>query len=264
MSAASSMGRRALERSAPASKSSAPRPSPRILPLGTSEVQRTVIGVGVPVAPSFLNLEDEETVAYDARDVPAVTLPALLARCAQKSAPASSETPPTAPVTPSEIRPREAAFHTVPNFPSDSSPEISVSAESNLHEVDGPRITNTLAATNEPIALVAKPVTATAKPVVAAAQPDEWIRLRIGPSTNPPPGIVAVSSERPRPTPRRSFFAKFLFTTIALAIALVASAELAAAGKLPRGLDPRPVLAKGVKVAQDKIPWDRMRHLAGH
>ena len=101
-------------------------------------------------------------------------------------------------MTPSEIRPREAAFHTVPNFPSDSSPEISVSAESNLHEIDGPRITNTLAATTEPVATAAKPV-------AAAAQPDEWIRLRIGPSTNPPPGIVAVSSERPRLT--RAFVA---------------------------------------------------------
>jgi hypothetical protein len=39
------------------------------------------MGIGVPVAPSFLQLDDEETVAYNARRTPAVSLPALRAEC---------------------------------------------------------------------------------------------------------------------------------------------------------------------------------------
>jgi len=50
------------------------RPSP-----GT--YQRTAIGLGVPAAPNFLDLDDEDTVAYDARRTPAVSLPALRAEC---------------------------------------------------------------------------------------------------------------------------------------------------------------------------------------
>jgi hypothetical protein len=39
------------------------------------------MGIGVPVAPSFLQLDEEETVAYNARRTPAVSLPALRAEC---------------------------------------------------------------------------------------------------------------------------------------------------------------------------------------
>src|SRR5205085_2380355 len=145
MSAAGSMGRRASRRRATANKTPVPPPSSRMLPLGTSEAHRTVMGLGVPVAPSFLDLEEEDTVAYDASDVPAVSLPELLARCARASVPISSESPVAVSETPSGIRPREASFHTVPEFPRDSSPEITVTAESNFHEIDGHKITNALA-----------------------------------------------------------------------------------------------------------------------
>jgi len=50
------------------------RPSP-----GT--YQRTAIGLGVSAVPNFLDLDDEDTVAYDARRTPAVSLPALRAEC---------------------------------------------------------------------------------------------------------------------------------------------------------------------------------------
>jgi len=205
-----------------------------------SEAQRTVMGIGVPVAPSFLDLEDEETVAYGSVEAPSASLPALLKQCAKQSAGALSS---AAPVTPSEIRPRGASFHTVPNFPRDSSPEITLS-ESNLHEVDGDQITDALVTAPPP------------------QENDGWIRLRIGASSYPPSAIGTVPSARPRPSRRRSFFAKLLFATIAVTIGLVITSELAAAGKIPPGLDPRPVLTKGAKLAQDQL--EHVRKLAGH
>src|SRR5262245_31187731 len=54
---------------------------PRSLPMSHEPRPRTVMGLGVPTAPSFLELDDEETVAYNARRTPAVSLPALRAEC---------------------------------------------------------------------------------------------------------------------------------------------------------------------------------------
>jgi hypothetical protein len=229
----------------------------RILPIELTQGQRTVMGIGVPVAPSFLDLEDEETIAYKS-DVPAVSLPALLKQCARKSAPADSEKAESAPTTPSsEIRPREASFHTVPNFPSDSSPEIILgAAESNLHEVDGERITDSL------VSPASGPAAVVHVPAAADPAPDEWIRLRVGAPSEPPLAIAIVPSRRP--SARRSFWTKLLFAMIAMTVALIATSELAAAGKIPRGLDPRPVLTKGARLALDKVPWERVRRLSGH
>src|SRR5215510_8241068 len=60
----------------------------RLLPglsSGTHRRRSKAIGLGVaggvPVAPSSLNLDDEATVAYNARRTPAVSLPALRAEC---------------------------------------------------------------------------------------------------------------------------------------------------------------------------------------
>jgi hypothetical protein len=237
MGAPESARRQAHEPSSPSSQPTPPRPSHR-LPLGTSEAQRTVIGMGVPVAPSFLDLDEEQTVAYDARATPAFALNHLLAECGRASDTQRRRLVLADPVTPSEIRPREASFHTVPNFPNESNPEI-VTSESNLHEIDGDQITDTLA------------------PHEAVA---EVVHLRIGLSSHPPPGVVAPAIPRPAPSRRRSLLAKFLFVVIGLTIALVAASELAAAGTIPR-IDPRPLFTKTVKLAKEKIPWERLPKL---
>src|SRR5690242_5470025 len=94
----------------------------------------------VPLAPSFLDLEQETTVAYDA----GVPLPELLAE-ARRSMVANDEMPEKSPVvatTSSEIRPRSHSFHTSPHFPEDSSPGVHPEVESNLHVMDAERITD--------------------------------------------------------------------------------------------------------------------------
>jgi hypothetical protein len=235
---------RAYARKVTPSKLEAPRPSARILPLDTTAAQRTVLGLGggVPVAPSFLALEDEETVAYDARDVPAVSLPALLAQCGRASSTVPSDNSSPGSVTTSEVRARSGSFHTVPEFPNDSSPAITVSAESNLHEIADNRIIDTLS------------------PREGSA---EWIQLRLARSSHPPSGVAVVPSARPSPSRRRSLFPTFVFAMVTMIVALLVASELSAAGKLPPGLDPRPLLTKGMRLAQDKIPWERVRRIAG-
>src|SRR5260370_30334732 len=57
-----------------------PRLLRQLLP-GTHQRRPTAVGMGVPVARSFLDLDDEETVTYDGRRTPAVSLPALRAEC---------------------------------------------------------------------------------------------------------------------------------------------------------------------------------------
>src|SRR5262245_13684903 len=112
MSAAERAGRRAYGHgSSPSQKagssSALPVPKPS---LGDGISARTSIGLGVPVAPSFLDLEEEQTVAYSA---PGVTLSALLAECGDAPNPgASAAAPAEALETRSHIRPRDASFHT--------------------------------------------------------------------------------------------------------------------------------------------------------
>src|SRR5258705_10185078 len=93
----------------------------------------------VPLAPSFLDLEQEETVAYDS----AISLPALLAE-ARRSVVAGEEAPPSPPTvlatTTSEIRQRSESFHTSPHFPEESHPRRQTPVESNLHEIDADAI----------------------------------------------------------------------------------------------------------------------------
>src|SRR5262249_17620230 len=73
--------RRAYGHPPPPSRSSPPRPASKKLPLGAAD-QRTVLGLGVPVASSRLDPLDEETA-----QMPGPKLPALLARCALPSDP---------------------------------------------------------------------------------------------------------------------------------------------------------------------------------
>jgi hypothetical protein len=212
------------------SRSSPPRRSSPKLP--QSAEARTVLGLGVPVASSRLDPLDEETTQYVPEAMPGVSLSALLARCAHPSEPdgvtARMKVAEANVTSTSGIRPR-GSFHTVPHFPEESAPEIQMTAESNLHQVEADRITD---------ALVIDP------------QRDAY--LHVGASSRPP---ALVSPSPPRP--RRSFGAKVLFVTIAIAVALLAATELAAAGKVP-WLDPRPLLTKGLRLAKDKIPWDRL------
>jgi hypothetical protein len=197
--------------------------------------ERTVLGMGVPVASSHLDPNEEETRQYVPEEMPGVSLPALLARCAQPSEADALPRPPVSPVVSSSgIRPRDASFHTVPNFPEDSSPSIELKAESNLHQLDADRITDAL----------------------ARDASSNVVHLRIGVSSRPPE--VAPASSLPPPRPRR--LAKVLFTGVACGVALLMVTEVSIVTHKP-WLDPRVQVARGIKVAKEKIPWDRIPKL---
>jgi hypothetical protein len=228
MSAPERAGRRAYGPSSSPKVES--RPSAPKLSLGTSTSARTSIGLGVPVAPSFLDLEEEQTVAYSA---PGVTLSALLAECGDEPKPASPAAPVEAPTTPSHVRPR-GSFHTVPNFPKDSNPDLKAPVESNIHHFEADKITDTLSPRDRRA---------------------EAVHMRIG--VRPPASIRPRSF---RPTRPRSFLAKFLVLGITIGIALLIASELSAAANMS-WLDPRPALTKIVTFAKEKIPWQRLPKL---
>ncbi len=189
---------------------------------------RTSMGIAVPVVPSFLDLEQEETVAYDS----AVSLPALLAE-ARRSVVAKEETGEPAPVlatTTSEIRPRNESFHTSPHFPEESHPNLAP-IESNLHHVDTETITDSL---------------------VPSAPRLEVVHLRVGISSHPPESLPPALVQ-PRTRRRRSLSSKLLFGAIALAISFLVTTEISAIAHLP-WLDPRPLFTKSVRAAKAKLP----------
>lgn len=162
---------------------------------------RTPMGLGVPVAPSFLNLEEEDVALRPTNEA-------------------------------------RGSFHTVPVFPDgdDLASGEEPSVESNLHQIQANAITNSL----------------------APEEPRSEVRhLRIGVSSHPPERF---SSEpvRPQPSRRRSFFARFLFLAIVIAVCLLAATELSMAAHLP-WLDPRPHLARAVRFVVTKVPWGRIR-----
>ena len=231
MSAPERSGRRAYGRSSSPSEkggSSSPLTVPRPS-LGNSASARTAIGLGVPVAPSFLDLEEEQTVAYSA---PGVTLSALLAECGDAPKPVTAAAPAEALETRSHIRPRDASFHTSPNFPNDSNPEFAP-VESNLHHFDEDKITDTLSPRDRRA---------------------EVVHMRIGVSSYPP---AAVRPRSARPRRPGSFLANFLFLAIAIGVALLIASEVSMAANVS-WLDPRPILTKGITLAKEKIPWQRL------
>jgi hypothetical protein len=189
----------------------------------------------VPVAPSFLDLEHEETVAYDS----AVSLPALLEE-ARRSNVAEEEAPqrpsPVLATTTSEIRPRTESFHTSPHFPEDSHPHAP--AESNLHHVEAEGIQDSLVPSGPRI---------------------EIVELRVGFSSHPPEGRPPALVQ-PRARRRASLLARGLFAAIALGLALLVAIEVSSIAKVP-WLDPRPLFTKSFEAAKSKIPWDRLPHL---
>jgi hypothetical protein len=248
--------RRAYGQPSPTSRSSPPRPPSKKLPLGGE--QGTVLGLGVPVASSRLDPLDEETA-----QMPGLSLPALLARCALPSDPnghapsstvAKASADAAAPdeagtVATSGIRPRGASFHTVPHFPEESSPEVQVTAESNLHQLEDDRITDALA--SEPP--VSEPQVS--EPLFSEPQV-EVVQLRIG-LANREPQVDSLPPSLPRPSRRRSVFAKALFVTIALGVGVLAAKELSASDQA-RWRDPRALASQVGRFVKDKIPWDRL------
>jgi hypothetical protein len=72
--------------------------------------------------------------------------------------------------------------------------------------------------------------------------------------------LVSAPELRPAPSRRRSFFAKFLFVTILLAVSILAAIEISKAQNLP-WLDPRPLFFKLWKLAVSKIPWESLPKL---
>jgi hypothetical protein len=192
----------------------------------------------VPAAPSFLALDDEETKAYDTRARPGVSLSALLAECQGSVEPIREVS--VASTTIEKVPSRGASFHTVPHFPEDPNPVVST--ESNLHQIEDDRIEDALVS---------------GAPDVA---PETWIKAW---SSHPTDNVPSVQPPRPRSSRRRSMFTKFLFVMIAIAMGLLVASEFAAASGMPQ-LDPRPLLAKGVRLAKDKIPWDRIPRIPRH
>jgi hypothetical protein len=215
-------------------RSNAPgrRLSPRPLP-GTQ--QRTVLGVGVPVAPSFLELEDEETVAYNARSTRPGSVPGLRAKCVE-----------TAPSERTSDR-TDASLVSL----SDDDVEVLTAVEANA----APRSIPT--PPPPPRARVGVPV---APQLARASLPEpEHFRMKIGGSSYPPQSVPPELA-RPRPSQRRSFWAKFLFMMIVVVVLLLIATEVSIVRNLP-WLDPRPVLLKLWHLAAQKIPWQSLPKL---
>ncbi len=193
---------------------------------------RTAIGLGAPAESGFSDIENEETVVYG----PSGSLASLLAKCGGSANAASTPGPAVVATTTSEIRPRDASFHTAPHFPDDSHPELQLPVESNLHQIDDEAIQDSLAPTNPDVRVV---------------------HLRVGRGSSHPPNDISPSLVRFRPSRRRWLFAKVLFLTIAIGVALLVLSEVSAAAKVP-WLDARPLVGKGWRLAKEKIPWNRL------
>jgi hypothetical protein len=192
-------------------------PPPRPSPAGNNGI-RTPTGLGVPVAPSFLELDDdEETITYAGQ---------------------ASPPPPS--------RPRES-FHTAPVFPEDliDEPVAATPVESNLHQIEANKITNTLAP-SAPLGEVHH-------------LRGEVHHLRIGVSSFPPESLRP-EQVRPPPSAQRSFLARLLFFTIVVTVLLLIATEVSVVAHRP-WLDPRPHVAKAFRFVAQKIPWDRIPKL---
>lgn len=188
-----------------------PKPSP--LPAqGSHKRLPTTIGLGVPSVAGFVELDEEETVTYDA--TPAVALPVLLAKCEGAPQPSGLSTA-TSGVTASAAHARAESFQTVPIFPTDPDVELLPPGAVSEHH------------------------------------------LRIGVSSYPPSRALPLTDPRPRPSRRRSFFARLLFFVIVVSVLVLIAFELSRTGHMP-WLDPRPHLFKAWKFVAQKIPWERL------
>ncbi len=207
------------------------------------------MGLGVPVAPSFLDLddgEDEETVTYDPRG-------------------------PGRQSDSSLVSLSDADIEIVPTTKSDV-------VESNIHRFAANQITDDLAPpeSNARVSSYAKVpsrpipvpssnqrerVSASAfltKPQMAPSETrNRHLRVRV---SNEPPQSAPPVVVRPGPSPTRSFFAKLLFLAILTVVLMLVATEVSIARNVP-WLDPRPFLVKLWKLVAQTIPWDRLPKL---
>ncbi len=209
-------------------------------PLPAKDQRRTTpIGLGVPVAPSFLNLDNEETLTYDARRTPAVSFPALLAEGLDAPEWGGAEAAITAPE-------RRSARRSDPSLLSLSDADVEIVptpkfevVESNIHRIEAKQLTDHLS------------------PIAASEPPSFYLRVGVSsyPPQSVPPALV-----RPRPSPKRSFFAKFLFVTILAVVLILVATEISIVRNLP-WLDPRPFLSTLWKLVAQRIPWESLHKL---
>ncbi|HEX9295067.1 MAG TPA: hypothetical protein VF881_04515 [Polyangiaceae bacterium] len=212
----------------------------------TSKRRTTSIRPSVS-APNFADLDDEETVTYDARQTPAVSLPALRAECVDALG--------------------DDDFEFVPAAKS--------GVESNMHRIDANQITDDLAPPDSNVRpsrpsqvpsehLRGSPsnrgerVSASAFLTQSRSAPSESRngRLRVGMSSNPPQTVPAAR----RASVEHSLVAKFVFVTILAAVLTFVAMQISIARNLP-WLDPRPLLAELWKLIAQKIPWESLPKL---
>lgn len=213
--------------------------------------KRTVVGLGVPISPSALRLDDEETVAYDARQSPDGSLSTLLAECGRKSVDYETDDERTVAERRSHTAPRrapeptrESSFHSVPAFPDEFEPYVEA-VDSNLHRFDHGKIIDSLApaprgATDPP----------SMEPFDVRRRRTSKERRVLDLSDDRPDSLLP--AVRPRPTRRRTMLARVLFLAIVATVAFVATSAFSVATHRP-WLDPRPHVGKAVQVATEAV-----------
>jgi hypothetical protein len=207
------------------------RPLPRSSP-ANPERKGTVLGLGVPVAPSFLQLDDEETVAYNARRTPAISLPALRAECLEADEPTA-------------IALTDDDLEIVP-APKSSTPPSTVHRIEPRPMIDDPAPPRSGAR----VSLAAKAV----RTVVAVPRRREE-RVRV--SSAPPQSDRRAHT---RPSQQGSLLPKLLFLATLVMVLMVVTTEIAVRRDLP-WLDCRPYLLKAWQFVAQKIPWHMLPKL---
>jgi hypothetical protein len=177
-----------------------------------------VTGLGVPAAPSFLELDDEETVAYNARRTPAVSLPALRAECfsARDAEP---------------IALNDEDLELVPSTPASVAPSVRLAPPRSLVRVS--------------LATKAKARTVPSE--------RENGHQRVGVSSRPQNGREV----RVHASQERSLLPKLSFLAVLVMALMVLATEISIRRNLP-WLDCRPYLVKCWRLVAERIPWDRL------
>jgi hypothetical protein len=207
-------------------------------------------GAEVP-APNFDDLDDEETVTYDARRTPAVSLPALRAECVDALS--------------------DDDFEFVPATRSEP-------VESNIHRIEGDEISDDLVPPESNIR-ASRPSQVAAGPVLRRpSNKEERVSaaafLTKSRWTPPEPRKVRPSVSAPRsgrqtgapalvhdrPSISHSLAARFLLVMILAAVLMFVAMEVSVAKDLP-WLDPRHFLGTLWKLIADKIPWQSLPKL---
>jgi hypothetical protein len=220
------------------------RPSPPRPSLDASEQPRTKLGLGVPLAPNFLDVDHEETVGYNGQ----VTLRDLLDESRQLNVAVESEdesdetTQVVDAATMSGIRSRLESFDPRPRPADVKSTAPQGPVEPKVQQVDTSTIEDL--------------------PIPS----ESWIEVthqRIDGSSAPPasiwPAIV-----RPRPSQQRTLVAKACFVVAAVVVSLLVATEISIALGA-QWLDPRPLMmGKTIQGAKEKSPWDWLSGLVAH